>query len=58
MELYFGYIGSIMLAIWFWGEVFTFIYVFPKLDFPLLTNYSANIIFLAIILYYKINPKK
>jgi uncharacterized protein with PQ loop repeat len=83
MELYLGYIGSIMLAIcglpqalesiktkssegltwgflglWFWGEVFTFIYVFPKLDFPLLINYSANIIFLAIILYYKINPKK
>lgn len=46
------------LALWFFGEILTFIYVLPKMDLPLLINYSANIIFLAIIIYYKINPKK
>jgi uncharacterized protein with PQ loop repeat len=46
------------LGLWFFGEILTFIYVLPKMDLPLLINYSANIIFLAIIIYYKINPKK
>jgi len=46
------------LALWFFGEILTFAYVLPKMDLPLLINYSANIIFLLIILYYKINPKK
>ena len=46
------------LGLWFFGEIFTFVYVLPKMDFPLLINYSVNIIFLGIILYFKINPKK
>jgi uncharacterized protein with PQ loop repeat len=46
------------LALWFFGEILTFAYVLPKMDLPLLINYSANIIFLLIILYYKVNPKK
>jgi uncharacterized protein with PQ loop repeat len=46
------------LALWFFGEILTFAYVLPKMDLPLLINYSANIIFLLIILYFKINPKK
>jgi hypothetical protein len=45
------------LFLWFTGEILTFIYVLPKLDLPLLLNYSANIIFLLIIIYYKIFPK-
>jgi uncharacterized protein with PQ loop repeat len=44
-----GFIGM-----WFIGEIMTFIYILPKLDLPLLFNYSANIIFLLIIIYYKI----
>ena len=43
---------------WFVGELCTFAYIIPKMDFPLLVNYSANIVFLVIIIYYKINPKK
>jgi len=46
------------LALWFFGEIFTFAYILPKMDLPLLINYSANIIFLSVIIYYKINPKK
>ena len=30
------------LLMWFFGEVLTLIYVIPKLDWPLLFNYSCN----------------
>jgi hypothetical protein len=46
------------LGMWFMGEIFTIMYVAPKMDLPLLFNYSANIIFLVIILWYKIKPGK
>jgi uncharacterized protein with PQ loop repeat len=48
-----GFIGM-----WFIGEIMTFIYILPKMDLPLLFNYTANIIFLAIIIYYKLSPKR
>ena len=47
-----GFIGM-----WFIGEICTFIYILPKMDLPLLLNYTANIIFLAIIIFYKLFPK-
>lgn len=47
--------GFIMM--WFVGELCTFAYVLPKMDFPLLVNYSANIIFLSVIIYFKIKDK-
>ena len=46
------------IIMWFLGEICTFIYILPKLDLPLLFNYTANIIFLAIIIYFKLMPKK
>jgi MtN3 and saliva related transmembrane protein len=46
------------LFMWFVGEIFTIIYILPQMVLPLLFNYTANIIFLSIIIYYKINPKK
>jgi uncharacterized protein with PQ loop repeat len=46
------------VLMWFVGEICTFIYIIPKMDLPLLFNYSANIMFLIIIIYYKINPKR
>ena len=48
-----GFIG-----LWFTGEILTFIYILPKMDLPLLLNYTANIIFLSIIIFYKLCPKK
>lgn len=46
------------LLMWFIGEIFTIIYIIPKWHWPLIFNYTANIIFLIIIIYYKIKPKK
>lgn len=46
------------ILMWFIGELATFIYIIPKMDLPLLFNYSANIIFLIIIIYFKIWGKK
>lgn len=47
-----------LIIMWFFGELFTFIYIFPKLDMPLLFNYSINILFISVIGYYKLFPKK
>lgn len=46
------------IFMWFVGELCTFAYIIPKMDLPLLVNYSANIIFLIIIIYFKIWGKK
>lgn len=48
-----GFIGM-----WLIGELCTFIYIIPQMVLPLLFNYTANIIFVSIIVYYKIKPKK
>lgn len=48
-----GFIGM-----WFFGEICTFIYIFPRLDLPLLFNYTANIIFVSVIIYYKLMGNK
>jgi uncharacterized protein with PQ loop repeat len=46
-----------VLLCWFFGEIFTIIYVFPKMDLPLLFNYVLNMVFLIVMLYYKIKPR-
>jgi uncharacterized protein with PQ loop repeat len=46
------------LGMWGMGEIFTIIYILPKWHWPLIFNYTANIIFIAIILYYKLKPKR
>lgn len=43
---------------WLGGEIFTILYVWPKMDLPLLTNYFINLIFLLIMLFYKIWERK
>ena len=48
-----GFIGM-----WFIGEIMTIIYILPQMVLPLIFNYTANIIFLAIIIYYKLVPKR
>lgn len=42
---------------WGFGEVLTLAYVFPKMELPLIFNYSANIVFLLVIGYYKVFPR-
>lgn len=41
------------LLSWLMGEILTIIYVWPKQDIPLLTNYFLNMAFLLIIMKYK-----
>lgn len=47
-----------LLILWGIGEIFATVYVLPRRDLPLLVNYFFNMIFIAIILYYKIKGKK
>lgn len=42
------------LLAWLGGEVLTIAYVWPKMDVPLLANYFINLVFLLIMLRYKI----
>ena len=48
----------LFIIAWFFGEIFTLVYIIPKGDIPLIVNYSVNLIFVVIIAYYKIYPKK
>jgi uncharacterized protein with PQ loop repeat len=48
-------ISNLFLAMWLIGEILTFVYVLPKKDYPLLFNYSLNIVCLAIVVRYKFN---
>ena len=45
------------LIMWFFGEIFTIIYILPKHDYILLGNYIMNFAFLLIMLKYKIKPR-
>lgn len=45
------------IMMWFWGEVFTMIYVIPKGDLPLIFNYVFNMAFLLVIIFYKLFPR-
>ena len=46
------------LLMWLAGEVITLYYIWGDVRIPLLLNYSANIIFISVILKYKVLPRK
>jgi len=46
------------LLMWGIGEIFTIIYIIPKWHWPLIFNYTANILFISVIVFYKIKPGK
>ena len=46
-------ISSAFLFFWLIGEIATLLYVFPKLDLPLICNYLFNIFLICVILRYK-----
>jgi uncharacterized protein with PQ loop repeat len=46
------------LIMWGVGEIFTIIYILPKWHWPLIFNYTANLVFISVILYYKLKGKK
>ena len=45
------------LLMWLGGEILTLIYITPKLDYPLIFNYTNNLVCLLVILRYKIRPR-
>lgn len=51
-------INWLFLLMWLSGEISLFIYLLPKNETALLFNYGLNIIFLLIIIRYKIAPIK
>ena len=51
------HLGWPFLLLWFFGEVFMEIYAIGLWDFPLLFNYTFNLILVGIMLYYKIKTK-
>lgn len=46
------------LMMWLCGEILTFFYVLPKMDYPLLANYAVNFVFLIVIIWFKLFPRK
>jgi uncharacterized protein with PQ loop repeat len=50
-------IGYPFLLMWFIGEIGTCFYVIMIKNYILILNYGFNILFLLILLYYKIFPK-
>lgn len=47
------------IMMWLWGEIFTLIYISSKQDVvPLLANYILNVVFLLVIVWFKIFPKR
>jgi uncharacterized protein with PQ loop repeat len=46
-----------LISMWGVGEVLAMLYVLPRMDWPLLFNYSANIVFISVIAYYKVWPR-
>ena len=50
-----------LLWLWSLGEIFTLIYLlaqpYDNWNWPLVVNYSANIVFIGIVVWYKIFPK-
>lgn len=45
------------LMMWLSGELFTIVYVFPKNDWPLMFNYSINVICISVIVWFKMRPR-
>ena len=52
-------VNALFLTLWITGEILTLTYVIGDIGFkwPLLVNYIMNIIFIAVIVYFKLFPK-
>lgn len=46
-------VNNAFLALWFTGEVCTLIYSLHLQKYPLILNYTGNLILLLIVIYYK-----
>lgn len=50
-------VDGLFLLAWLLGEIFTLIYVWPRSDWPLIFNYTMNLVFVLIIFKYKLRPR-
>jgi hypothetical protein len=50
-------VSSLLLLLWGGGELLTLAYVLPKLDWPLIMNYTVNLFSIAVIVRYKAWPR-
>jgi hypothetical protein len=50
-------IGWGMLNMWLWGEICLVVFALQTKQYVLLINYGANILFLAIMIFYKLFPR-
>jgi len=46
-------ISTAFIMLWFFGELFTLIYVVYKQENALTFNYFSNIMFIGVVIYYK-----
>lgn len=45
------------LLMWTFGEILVFVYILPTGKIPLILNYGINIIFVGVIIKYKLRPR-
>ena len=50
-------VDGLFLIIWGLGEILTLTYVLYKWDLPLILNYGLNLVFIGIVVYYKLKPE-
>jgi uncharacterized protein with PQ loop repeat len=51
-------VNTAFLMLWLIGEICTLAYAFTKDVPPLIINYLGNLIFISVIVYYKLFPKR
>ena len=50
-------VDTLFLVIWTLGEICTLTYVLYNWDLPLILNYGLNLVFIGIVVYYKVKPR-
>ena len=45
------------IALWLIGEILSLVYVVPMLNWPLIANYSINLVIILVIGFYKMYPR-
>jgi uncharacterized protein with PQ loop repeat len=51
-------VDGLFLLIWTLGEIFTLSYVLYTWDLPLILNYGLNLVFIGVVVYYKLKPRR
>lgn len=50
-------VDGLFLIFWTLGEILTLTYVLYNWDVPLILNYGVNLIFIGIVVYFKLKPR-